>query len=170
MLHVEGVTPEAELAEAPDADSVSLSRADLVTAWTSLNDGPEQLDLVAIGSPHASLEECRALADLFAGRWRSDEVDVIVTAGRDVISVAQEEGVIKRLRASGVEVVGDLCWCSITEPVLPVRAQVVMTNSCKYAHYGPGLHGRFVRFGSLTDCVAAAIAGSAPARLPRWLS
>jgi cis-L-3-hydroxyproline dehydratase len=170
MLHVEGVTPEAELAAAPDADRVTISRADLAAAWTALNDGPEQIDLVAIGSPHASLDECRALADLFAGRRRSDEVAAIVTAGRDVIAAARTEGVIERLRASGVEVLGDLCWCSISEPVLPPHARVVMTNSGKYAHYGPGLHGRVVRFGSLADCVAAAVTGRAPQRLPPWLA
>ena len=45
-----------------------------------------------------------------------------------------------------------------------------MTNSGKYAHYGPGLSGRSVRFGSLADCVEAALTGMAPTGLPRWLS
>jgi cis-L-3-hydroxyproline dehydratase len=46
----------------------------------------------------------------------------------------------------------------------------VMTNSCKYAHYGPGLHGRRVRYSGLADCVDAAMTGRAPPRLPRWLA
>jgi predicted aconitase len=45
-----------------------------------------------------------------------------------------------------------------------------MTNSGKYAHYGPGLSGRAVRFGSLADCVESALTGRVASRLPAWLS
>src|SRR5581483_11142610 len=65
MLHIEGVTPEAGNAAAEDADRMRISRSDMAAAWTLLNDGPEGVDLVAIGSPHASLEECRAIAEAF---------------------------------------------------------------------------------------------------------
>ncbi len=59
MLHVEAVTPEAELI-ADDADHCRITHADLEDGWRLLNDGPEDVDLVALGSPHASLNECRA--------------------------------------------------------------------------------------------------------------
>ena len=45
-----------------------------------------------------------------------------------------------------------------------------MTNSGKYAHYGKGLSGREVRFGSLENCAKAAMSGQAPLGLPIWLS
>jgi predicted aconitase/predicted aconitase with swiveling domain len=170
MLHVEGVTPEAAGATAPDADRVAIGRDELIRGWELLNAGPEEVDLVAIGSPHASLDECRALADAFAGRRRRPEVAVIVTAGRQVIAAAAADGALGRLRESGVEVLPDLCWCSIREPVLPQRTRAIITNSGKYAHYGPGLSGRPVRFGGLADCVAAALTGRAPRRLPDWLA
>ena len=95
---------------------------------------------------------------------------MIVTAGREILAAAEADGTLARLRAGGVEVLPDLCWCSISEPVFPTRTRAVMTNSGKYAHYGPGLSGRKVRFGSLADCVAAALTGRAPRRLPDWLS
>ncbi|HEV7318765.1 MAG TPA: aconitase X [Ensifer sp.] len=170
MLHVDGVTPEAEGAAADDADHTTITRADMTAAWSLLNDGPAEVELVAIGSPHASLEECRALADAINGRKRHGDVAVIVTAGRDAIAAARAEGLLARLEASGIQVLPDLCWCSISEPVFPTRTRALMTNSGKYAHYGPGLSGRAVRFGSLADCVEAALTGRAPARLPTWLS
>ncbi len=169
MLHVEGVTPEACGAEHPDADGRAITRADMAAAWSMLNEGPEEVELVAIGSPHASLAECHALADAFAGRRRRPEVMVIVTAGRDVIAAAEADGALARLRDSGIQVLPDLCWCSISEPVFPPGTRAVMTNSGKYAHYGPGLSGRAVRFGSLADCVEAAVAGRVPTALPNWL-
>ena len=170
MLHVEGVTPEAEGAAAESADRAAITRADMAAAWSRLNEGPEAVELVAIGSPHASLDECRALADVLTGRPRHPDVAVIVTAGHQVIAEAKSDGTLARLAASGVQVLPDLCWCSISEPVFPTRTRAVMTNSGKYAHYGPGLSGRAVRFGSLADCVDAALTGHVPARLPDWLA
>ena len=169
MLHVEGVTPEAEAAALPDADRVAITRDDLRAAWAYLNDGPVAVELVAIGSPHASVQECRDLADGLAGRHRHSLTRVIVTAGRDVIRQAEAEGLLARLQASGVQVVPDLCWCSISEPVFPLQTRTVMTNSGKYAHYGPGLSGRKVRLGNLSDCITAALTGRAAPRQPDWI-
>lgn len=174
MLHIAEVTPEAGGAASPDADQISISRADMREAWRTLNGGPEEIELVAIGSPHASLDECRALADRLAaplkGNPRRTDVAVIVTAGRQVIAEAERDGTLARLRQAGVQVLPDLCWCSIAEPVFPIRTRAVMTNSGKYAHYGPGLSGRSVRLGSLTTCVEAALSGRVPPRFPDWLA
>ncbi len=170
MLHIEGVTPEAHLGAEDDADRVIITRADLRDGWTLLNEGPDEVELVAIGSPHASLSECQAFAAALNGGKRRDDVAVIVTAGHDVITAAKGDGTLAALQASGVQVLPDLCWCSISEPLFPTRTRAVMTNSGKYAHYGPGLSGRAVRFGSLADCVTAALTGRVPARLPYWLA
>jgi predicted aconitase/predicted aconitase with swiveling domain len=169
MLHIEGVTPEAGLAPVETAETVTISLADMAAGWSLLNEGPEDVQLVAIGSPHASLEECRALAVTFAGRRRHADVAVIVTAGQQVIDAADRDGTLQGLYDSGVQVLPDLCWCSISEPVFPTKTHTLMTNSGKYAHYGPGLSGRAVRFGSLADCVESALTGRAISRLPSWL-
>lgn len=167
MLHVEGATPEAHRI-APDADHVRITRADMVEGWRTLNDGPETVELVAIGSPHASILECRALAEALAGRKVA--VPTIVTSGRAVMDQASAEGTLDRLTGAGVQVLPDLCWCSISEPVFPPGTRALMTNSGKYAHYGPGLSGRAVRFGSLAACAEAAVTGRAPRVLPPWLA
>ncbi|HIF77662.1 MAG TPA: DUF521 domain-containing protein, partial [Sulfitobacter sp.] len=52
----------------------------------------------------------------------------------------------------------------------PPSTKVLMTNSGKYAHYAPGLSGRAVRFGSIADCVDAAVTGQAGEALPKWLA
>lgn len=110
------------------------------------------------------------MAAVLDGRTRHPDAAVIVTAGNAVIADARTDGTLALLEQSGVQVVPDLCWCSISEPVFPTRTRAVMTNSGKYAHYGPGLSGRAVRLGSLADCVTAALTGRVPARLPAWLS
>lgn len=170
MLHVAGVTPEADLAPVAGVGRRYIARADLTKAWHALNTGPEKVDLVAIGSPHASFDEVRHFTDLMDGRPRHPQTNVIVTIGRNILDRAHGAGFVQRLEASGVKVMPDLCWCSITEPAFPPDTRNLMTNSGKYAHYAPGLCGRSVRFGGLADCAEAAISGKAPMRVPDWLS
>ena len=167
MLHVEGSTPEAHRISAA-ADHRRITREDFARAWAELNQGGEEIDLVAIGSPHASVDECRAfLAALNGGRV---SIPTIITAGRQIISELKTDGTLAALDTAGVQVLPDLCWCSISEPVFPPGTRTLMTNSGKYAHYGPGLSGRQVRFGSLATCARAAITGRDAKTLPAWLS
>ncbi|MGO4852097.1 cis-3-hydroxy-L-proline dehydratase [Phaeovulum sp. W22_SRMD_FR3] len=168
MLHVAGVTPEAEGAAHPEADSARITRADFAAGWAMLNTGPETVELVALGSPHFSHSECRDFAAALGDAPCHPEVKVIITAGHQVIAMAEADGTLARLLAAGVQVLPDLCWCSISEPVFPPQTRALMTNSGKYAHYGPGLSGRALRFGALADCAEAARTGRAPAQPPLW--
>jgi cis-L-3-hydroxyproline dehydratase len=170
MLHIEGVTPEAHLPPSTGALQKHIRAADFEAAWRELNRGAGKIDLVSIGSPHASGAELRQMAELLAGRLRQPTTEVIVTVGRDVLSAATKDGTVAKLQAAGVRLLPDLCWCSIVEPVFPPAAQGIMTNSGKYAHYAHGLSGRHARLGSLADCVQAALSGSAPAGPPEWLT
>lgn len=170
MLHVAGITPEADMPPTAEADRLRLTIDDLRRVWRQFNAGPAHVDLIAFGSPHFSQAECRALADSFAGRKRRVDTPVIVTLGQDTLRAVREDGTLARLEAAGVQVVPDICWCSISEPVFPPAAKALMTNSGKYAHYAPGLSGRAVRFGSIADCVEAAVTGQARQELPAWLA
>ncbi|MCB0992716.1 MAG: DUF521 domain-containing protein, partial [Acidimicrobiales bacterium] len=168
MLHIAGVTPEADLEPVSDADRVEVTADDFEHLWQRFNSGSSEVDLVALGSPHMSQSECDMLAVLLDGR--QVVVDTVVTLGRATLEAIAGSGTHARLTGCGVRIVSDLCWCSISEPVFPPSARVLMTNSGKYAHYAPGLSGRQVRFGSLAQCVAAAVEGRAPSTPPGWLS
>lgn len=170
MLHVRGHTPEGGLPLAVDARLEEITPGDLRQLWREFNAGGDRIDLVAIGSPHASLAETRRFADLLGAQRCHDGTTAIVTVGRRTLSDMAAEGILDRLQGAGVKVIPDLCWCSITEPVFPAEASVVMTNSGKYAHYGKGLTGRNMRFGSLEDCARAAVTGRAGPGLPAWLA
>lgn len=165
MLHIEGITPEAR--DPGALPQVAIPRAAQRSAWADLNGGDPVVDLVAIGSPHASEAECRALAGALG--TGTAIIPVIVTAGRQVIAALAAGGTLDHLARAGVQVLPDLCWCSISEPVFPPATRNVMTSSGKYAHYGPGLSGRSVRLGAMTDCARAALTGQAAPRLPAWL-
>ena len=94
---------------------------------------------------------------------------VILTLGREIYELAEQAGYVGELKRFGVQFINDTCWCMIEEPVIPTDAKVLMTNSGKYAHYGPGLVDRQIHFGGLKDCVDAACSGLHDRVLPRWL-
>lgn len=173
MFHIAGVTPEAlEPNSFADLDlpTISLTHQDLLRAWQELNGaeaGPVQL--VSLGNPHFSATELAALAALCRNKTRAPHVPLVVTCGRAEMAKAEASGDLAVLTAFGVTLVNDTCWCMVTEPIIPVDAQVIMTNSGKYAHYGPGLTGRTMRFGSLAACVEAAVTGEDRGVLPGWL-
>ena len=176
MFHIVGVTPEAATAEQalagePARQTVRLGRQDLLASWRELNsaDSPE-LGLVSLGNPHFSLSECATLARLCQGRRKHPEVALVITCGRHVHEQARQAGHVAALEAFGAQFVTDTCWCMLGEPVLPVTATTLMTNSGKYAHYAPGLVGRKVHFAGLAACVEAACSGQASGELPAWLN
>lgn len=173
MFHVASVTPEAldpTAFAALDLPTIVLTQDDLQRAWRELNGaeaGPVQL--VSLGNPHFSATELAALAALCRNKTRAPNVPIVVTCGRAEMAKAEASGDVAVLTAFGVTLVNDTCWCMVTEPIIPVDAEVIMTNSGKYAHYGPGLTGRTMRFGSLAACVEAAVAGEDRGHLPAWL-
>lgn len=173
MFHIAGVTPEAldpTAFAALDLPTIPLTNDDLQRAWRELNGADAApVQLVSLGNPHFSATELAALAALCRGKTRHPQVSLVVTCGRAEMVKAEAAGDIEALTAFGVTLVNDTCWCMVTEPIIPVDAEVIMTNSGKYAHYGPGLTGRTMRFGSLAACVEAAVAGEDRGVLPAWL-
>jgi cis-L-3-hydroxyproline dehydratase len=172
MFHIMGVTPEASAHEHLDhLQTVTISHADLAETWEELNGAPTgTVELVSLGNPHFSLTEFEALAALCKGRTRHPDVAMIITCGRNIQVKAIRSGIMAELQRFGAEIVTDTCWCMITEPVIAKPVVTIMTNSGKYAHYGPGLTGRQFRFGSLASCVEAAASGIVTDTKPAWLT
>ncbi|KPF41983.1 aconitase X [Rhizobium sp. AAP43] len=174
MFHIAGVTPEAK--DAQDFRSLALrevvvTHAELRQAWGELN-GAEvgSVDLISLGNPHFSVTEIASLAALCIGRTKHPDVAIIVTCGRWTLEEATRAGHVEELEGFGVQFVTDTCWCMIVEPLIPRHVKTIMTNSGKYAHYGPGLTGRGLRFGSLSACVEAAASGQDTGAIPAWIN
>ena len=89
--------------------------------------------------------------------------------GRAVYDEAVAAGHVGVLEDFGVTFINDTCWCMLREPLVPPSASTVVTNSAKYAHYGPALVGRKVLYAGLEECVSAAVRGRVPDEGPKWL-
>lgn len=162
LFHVAGRTPEA-----PDSATALHGSAPLETIKITsqmLQDArrhlstviAEQIDAVAIGSPHLSLAEFDALEAVIAERQLA--VPLYACTGRHVLRELDKDNRRQRLERAGVIIVADTCV--VVTPILPEKAgAVLMTNSGKFAHYAPGNTGYGVVYGSLSECVESAVSG-----------
>jgi len=163
LFHIAGVTPEAPTLAAAlgghePLATIQVTREMVRTAQSGLSTevGRDQVDAVAIGSPHLSLDEFDALEGLIAGR--DLRIPIYACTGRHVVAALDKSGRRAALEQHGVVVVADTCV--VVTPILPERGgAVLMTNSGKFAHYAPGNTGYSVIYGSLADCVESAVFG-----------
>jgi len=161
MFHAVGLTPEAPTLEAATGgatlpeiavtpERLRAARDELETAK-----GGDRLGAVCVGTPHASLPELERLGELL-GRERPS-VALWVNTGREILAEAERRGVSAVLERSGVRIVTDTC--TYLSPLLGDVEGPVMTDSAKWAWYGPANIGVEVAFGSLEECVRSALAG-----------
>lgn len=172
MFHIENLTPEAGLYKGllEKLPLFTIGLEDLRKSWFDLNSAANSgIDLIAIGNPHVSLSEINKIADMCKILMGQRKAKMIITSGRAIYSQAEELGIVEIIKKFGAQFVLDTCWCMINEPIIPHDAQVIMTNSGKYAHYSPALTGRNMRFGSLDDCLKAACGFEIDLQPPLWL-
>jgi len=155
LFHVEGVTPEAKRAHMLAAGAPTFPIDSLQEGYGALNGPVDRIDLVSLGCPHASLGELQAVADYLEGkRVRSA---LWITTARATRQAAQAAGLVARIEAAGGRVVADTCL--VVAPVQELGFRTMATNSAKMAAYAPSHSGLVVRFGSMSQCLDAALAG-----------
>jgi predicted aconitase len=162
LFHIAGVTPEAPtlsaaLGGAAPNQTIQLTMETLVSERDRLSTAKAgQLDVIALGSPHFSLDEFRKLLQLLDGRRCT--IPLLACTGRHVLQQLEDKGWLGTLKDLGVELILDTCV--VVTPILEKSSGVLMTNSGKFAHYSPSLIGHEVIFGSLADCVDSAVSGA----------
>jgi predicted aconitase len=158
LYHVEGLTPEACSGSVLASGAHVVHIDSLDEGYQALDGTSQDLDLVWIGCPHASLTEIELTADLLDGAHV--EAKLWVTTAREVLEMAKAEGLTKRIEACGGRVVADTCL--IGAPLSEMGLKSIGTNSSKGAFYLRNHSHVQVRFGPLARCVGAAIMGRWP--------
>jgi predicted aconitase len=116
------------------------------------------LTAVCLGTPHFSRAEWDLLLPMLrAARVAGRGVPVYVNTSRDILAGLEADGALRDRADLNLIPVADTC--TYLTPILRDLDGVVMTNSGKWAYYGPGNIGVRVAFGDLEDCVASAAAG-----------
>ena len=158
LYHVAGITPEAEQPDVLAPGHETLIVDDLRPAYAALNSTAREIDLAWFGCPHASLPEIEQVVRLLAGRPVKSAL--WITTAREVREHAQAEGLVAAVEASGGRVVADMC--AVVAPMQELGFRTVATPSAKGATYLPSHAGLLVRYGTVEQCVEAAVAGVWP--------
>ncbi len=164
MFHIIGTTPEAPdrvtaFGGLPPRDTILLTPAVVEDARRRLSSvtlgAGAALDAVAIGSPHLSADELRALSAGLAGRRCT--IPLYACTGRHAIQAVEADGTRAALDRLGVVIVADTCI--VVTPILPAGSGVLLTDSAKFAQYTPPNTGFEVVFGTRHECVETAVTG-----------
>ena len=158
LYHVAGVTPEADWPDVLAPDHETLVVDDLQPAYDALNSQVCNIDLVWFGCPHAELEEIAEVVRLLDGR--RVKTPLWITTAREVREQAQSEGLVAAIEAGGGRVVADMCV--VVAPMQELGFRTLATPSAKGATYAPSHAGLLVRYGTVEQCVEAAVNGVWP--------
>ncbi len=158
LYHIAGVTPEADETDemdilAPDHERMLVD--DLRPAYEALNADVRDIDLVWFGCPHADMEEIAEVARRLDGR--PVRTALWITTAREVRDRAEAEGLVAALERSGGHVVADMCV--VVAPMHELGFRTLATVSAKGGFYGPSHAGLVTRYGSIEQCVEAAVTG-----------
>ena len=158
LYHVEGVTPEARAGDVVATEMETIVIDSLDEGYAALNSPIDQIDLVSIGCPHASLVEIEEVARWLEGK--RVKAKLWITTARETRERAQEKGLVEWIEAAGGRVVADTCL--VVAPIEELGLRSMATNSAKAAFYAPTHSGLEVRFGRLEQCLEAAVTGRWP--------
>jgi predicted aconitase len=165
LFHAVGLTPEAATLEEAfggrrPSETIEVTPADIADALRGLSTVPDHspISAVCLGTPHFSRAEWdRLLPRLRTARQGGRGVPVYVNTGRAILADLEREGALEDLEALNLIIVTDTC--TYLTPILQRLDGAIMTNSGKWAYYGPGNLGVQVVFGDLDDCLASAATG-----------
>lgn len=169
MVHIVGVTPEAPTIEEAfggerPKERISVGQKELQWSYDRLNTATtDEVEYVAIGCPHCSLEELRRAAQLLNGQKIHSRVVLLIAASTIKYELAKRMGIVQKIENCGGVVVRGMCpGASIFGRYgKELGIRTVATNSSKNAHYMGAHSGGYVKthFGTLDQCIESAVAG-----------
>ena len=164
LYHLPGVTPEAPSVEAAFGPAavpapVVYGPAQRRAMYETLNEigSSGDVDFVLLGCPHASVDQIRQAAALLDGKRLSASTELWIMAPRALKVMADRSGYTEIIERAGGRVLADSC--PAMSRAAPRGTKVFATDSAKQAHYLPAILGIEAWFGTLEECVSAALTG-----------
>jgi predicted aconitase len=164
MYHIPGVTPEAPSIESAFGNrepvhTLRYGKKERRTAYENLNATAKdrKVDFVMLGCPHDSIEQVWQATRLLEGKRLHPGTELWIHTPRALRELADRSGYTKIVEEAGGHILSDSC--PAISRLMPKGTNVVATDSAKQAHYLPAITGVQTWFGSLEDCVQAALTG-----------
>jgi len=164
LYHLPGITPEAPTLEAAfDGGAVPepivYGAAERRWVYETLNaqGTSTDVDFILLGCPHASLDQLAQIAYRLEGRRLHESVQLWVMTPRALATMSARNGYTRAITRAGGYVLTDSC--PAMSKAAPPGTKVFATDSAKQAHYLPAILGIEAWFGTLDECLDAAVTG-----------
>lgn len=152
LFHVEGITPEADEQDVKSLERIEITDKDVAERRAKMSDAKiEEVDLIAFGCPHLSVEELIDIATFLEPRERiRPNVELWLSTSKVVAhSLRKEVQIIERFGRVIVDT------CQVVTPV-ENKHKVTALNSAKAAFYMPkeGFGSQRIVYGSTEELLA----------------
>ncbi|RLF26800.1 MAG: hypothetical protein DRN05_06555 [Thermoplasmata archaeon] len=148
LYHVEGLTPEADLAEKRDLETINVGKKEIKETYERLSSGKKP-DIVILGCPHSSLREISRLAGKLDGKHLKKPIWICTS--RMIKEAAIRMGYDEIITKAGGSIVADTCM--VVSPIEKMGYKITGVNSGKAANYLPGFCKQEVVFANIDDLV-----------------
>ncbi len=146
LFYMKGITPEYNVSDSAERITFSAKELALTKGKMGTNEKPQ---LVAIGCPHASIDEIAEVAALVNGKKLS--TDLWVCTARQTKEKADRLGYTRAIEAAGGRVISDTCM--VVCPLEEMGYKVTASNSGKAAKYLSSMQKQKVVFGDVKDII-----------------
>lgn len=162
LFHVIGMTPEAPTKEKAFGgkryETIEITAKELNDEKQKLTSAKDRkVDYVAIGCPHCSLKQIKEVATLLQGRRVNKNTTLWIHTNVAIKHLAKQLGYIQVIEEAGGVVTQD--FCTILGNPETLGFKTLATDSPKMAFYAPGSNGFGVWYGSIDQCIEAAVLG-----------
>jgi predicted aconitase len=153
LYHTENETPEYKIAKNHEdfktLETINITHQDILTAEENLSNTNDEIDLVCLGCPHASLEEIKEIAYFVKGKTIKNQLWVCTSI--NVKASADRMGYTKIIEDSGGHIVCDTCM--VVAPIEDMGYKTIGVNSAKAANYVPTMGGLNVRYDKFENLI-----------------
>jgi len=153
LYHIEGLTPEADLVENKNLETIHVSQQDLDETYETLNQGKDP-DIIIFGCPHASLREIATLAEQVQGKQLKKPVWICTS--RLMKEASDRMGFTEIIEDAGGKIVADTCM--VVSPIEQMGYKTTAVNSGKAANYLPGFCKQEVVYNNMHKLIKEALA------------
>lgn len=152
LYHIDGLTPEADLVNKNDLETIHIGKKELNDTYNKLNSN-EKPDIVIFGCPHASLREISLISEKLNGKKLKKPIWICTS--RLMKEASDRMGYTDIIKKAGGQIVADTCM--VVSPIEQMGFNKTGVNSGKAANYLPGFCKQKVIFNNIDELIEASV-------------
>jgi predicted aconitase len=133
-FHIENQTPESKIINLQSIEEeIQFSEEEKKSVYSIFDQVKEDVDLVAIGCPHASIDDLKKIHSLVQNKTLKQNVSFWIFSSRKISQNIESKDLITKLENKGIKVFTDTCM--VVSPIVREKYENIITNSTKAAFY-----------------------------------